>query len=481
MSLENPSLMLDFYELSMSDAYFRQGRTQEWAVFDYYFRRVPDRGGYAVFAGLETFLDFVCNLHFDAEQIAFLRKKGGLSEEFLRYLADFRFRGEIYSFPEGAIIFPNEPVVSVRAPLIDCQLLETYLLMTLNHQSLVATKSSRICAQAGKRAVSEFGSRRAHGGDAALYGARAAFIGGAVATANVEAEKRFGIPAVGTMAHSFVQSFDTEAEAFATYARCYPDNCVLLIDTYDVINSGIPNAIKTHTDVLQPLGKRLKAVRIDSGDLSYLSRVVRQKLNDANMKDCQIMVSNSLDEFLIKDLISQGAVIDGFGIGERLITAKTDPVFGGVYKIVSLEKDGKVLPKIKISENTVKTTTPGFKQVWRLFDEGNMALADVVSLRDEEKPTDGYVLFDPNAPWKRKKISGFRAEPMLNLVFKDGKSLAKMPSLLQIQKYCKESLQSFWLEVKRLKNPHSYYVDLSEKLWNLKQKMLNEKSPQLKD
>lgn len=458
----------------MANAYFAQGRTQEWAVFDYYFRRVPDNGGFAIFAGLETVLDYVRKLSFSAEQIDFLRQKGGFDEGFLQYLRDFRFGGEIYAFTEGSVVFPNEPLLSVRAPLIDCQILETFLLLTLNHQSLIATKAARICAQAQGRKVFEFGSRRAHGADAALYGARAAYIGGVAASANTQAEVVFGVPAVGTMAHAFVQSFADEYSAFAAYAQTYPDHTVLLIDTYDVLRSGLPNAIRLQQEVLQPLGKRLKGIRIDSGDLTYLSRRCRELLDAADMQDCEIMVSNGLDEFIIKDLIQQGAAINGFGVGERLITARSEPVFGGVYKIVSLEKAGKAEPKIKISENLIKTTTPAFKQVWRLYNQAQMAIADVVSLREET--IDGsqpYTLFDPQAPWKRKTVQDFHAKPCLQLVWQDGKAVQKRPTLAEIRAYVQSELNALWCEVKRLENPHGYYVDLSQPLWNLKQDMLD--------
>lgn len=459
----------------MANAHFTQGRAQEWAVFDYYFRRVPDNGGFAIFAGLETVLNYVRDLRFGTQQIEFLRSKGDFAPEFLRYLQEFRFTGEIYAMAEGSVVFPNEPLLSVRAPLIECQILETFLLLTLNHQSLIATKAARICAQAQGRKVLEFGSRRAHGADAALFGTRAAYIGGIDASANTLAEAVFGIPAVGTMAHAFVQSFADEYSAFAAYAQTYPDNTVLLIDTYDVLRSGVPNAIRVQQEVLQPLGKRLKSVRIDSGDLTYLSQRTREMLDSAGLADCQIVVSNSLDEFLIKDLIQQDAAVDAFGVGERLITARSEPVFGGVYKIVALEKDGVSTPKIKISENLNKTTTPAFKQVWRLYNQENMAIADVVSLREEV--IDGgepYTLFDPQAPWKRKTVQDFYAKALLNLVWKEGKAVQALPTLSAIRAHVQQELASIWNEVKRLENPHGYYVDLSQALWELKQTMLRE-------
>ncbi len=480
MKFDNHSLLLDFYELTMANTYFEQKRENEWGVFDYYFRRVPDAGGYAIFAGLETFLNYVETLKFSEDDIAFLRNKNCFSEGFLAYLRDFRFRGEIYAFAEGSVIFPNEPVLTVRAPLIDCQILETFLLLTLNHQSLIATKAARICTQAAGRPVYEFGSRRAHGADAALLGARAAYIGGVVATANTEADAAFGVPAVGTMAHAFVQSFDDEFSAFRAYAETYLDNTTLLIDTYDVLRSGLPNAIRVHEEILKPKGFSLKGVRIDSGDLAYLSRKTRKVLDAAGLTDTQILASNSLDEFVIKDLILQSAAIDAFGVGERLITAASEPVFGGVYKIVALERDGQSIPKIKISENVGKTTRPAFKQVWRLYDEQNMAIADVLTLREEiidgSKP---YTLFDPRAVWKHKKVSNFRARPMLNLVWKDGKAVGEKVSLSNIRDNVQQELNTIWAEVKRLEKPHVYYVDLSQSLWDLKHGMLTEISTRL--
>ena len=472
--IRNNSFLLDFYELTMANNYFNNGRANEKATFDYYFRKIPDKGGYAIFCGLEILLGFVKNWHFDDEQIEFLRQKGSFSEGFLEYLKNFKFTGEIYAFAEGSVMFPNEPVISVRASLIECQLLETFLLVVINHQSLIATKSSRMFHEAQGRPIFEFGTRRAHGGASAVYGARAAYIGGVAATACVEAEYRYNVPAVGTMAHSFIQSFDDEYEAFLSFAKTYPDNCILLIDTYDVLRSGLPNAIKLHKEFLAPQGNYLKAVRIDSGDLAYLSNKVREILDKEDLENTQIIASNSLDEFVIRDLLSQEAKIDSFGIGERLITAKSDAVFGGVYKIVSLEQNGIEKPKIKISENLEKTTTPAFKQVYRLYDDDNLAIADVVTLRDEvineEEP---YYIFSPQATWKRKVLINFKAKPLLNLVWKDGALVnPKYPDISEIRSFVQDELKTLWPEVKRLFNPHSYYVDLSKELWDLREKMI---------
>ncbi len=471
----NNALLMDYYELTMANSYFEQGRSEEWAVFDYFFRRVPDDGGYAIFAGLDPLLDFVEHLHFSDGDIDFLREKALFSEGFLDYLRDFRFRGEIYAFAEGSVVFPSAPIVSVRAPLIDCQILETYLLLTLNHQSLIATKSARICAQTQGKPVFEFGARRAHGGDAALYGARAAYIGGIAGTANTQADKVLGIPAVGTMAHAFVQSYDNEYQAFSAYANSYPDATVLLVDTYDTLRSGIPNAIRVHQEILAPQGHALKGIRIDSGDLAYLSRKAREMLDAAGLAETQIIVSNALDEYLIKALNSQNACVDAYGVGERLITARSEPVFGGVYKIVSLERNGQVIPKIKLSENALKTTTPAFKQVYRLYNEEGMAIADLVSLRDETiDKGQPYRLFDPDLPWKQKVVDHFSAEPRLQCVWQAGKRLSPAESLESIRQRVQHELQNLWPEIKRLENPHRYFVDLSQGLWELKQRLITQ-------
>ena len=468
-------LMMDYYALTMAQSHFNQGRQHEIAYFDYFFRTVPDHGGYAIFAGLTQVLDYLEFLHFTPDDIAFLRSKGVFTAEFLDYLANFRFRGDVRAVPEGSVIFPHEPLLTVRAPLIDCQLIEAYLLLTLNHQSRIATKAARIVHEAAGRPVFEFGARRAHGGDAAHYGARAAYIGGVAATANTYSEYTSGIPVVGTMAHAFVQSFDSEYEAFLQYAKTWPDNTVLLVDTYDTLRQGIPNAIRVHNEYLAPRGHALRGIRIDSGDLAYLSNRAREMLDAAGLHNTKITVSNSLDEYLIKDLVQQGAAIDNFGVGERLITAKSNPVFGGVYKIVALEKDGAIIPKIKISETLAKTTTPGYKQLWRLYDAGGKAIADVITLHDEEiddsKP---YELFDPEYPWKRKTVTGFRAEKRLQTWMEAGARSTAMPSLTDVRAYCQREQQTLWDEIRRLENPHGYYVDLSQALWQLKQDLIRE-------
>ncbi len=473
--MKDLALLMDFYELTMANSYFEQGRQEEIAYFDYFFRRVPDKGGYAIFAGLEQFVEYVLSLRFDEAHIDFLRRKNMFSEGFLQYLRDFSFSGDIVAFAEGTVVFPSEPLVSVRAPIIECQLIETFLLLSLNHQSLIATKAARIVKEAGGKRVLEFGSRRAHGGDAAIYGARAAYIGGVNGSSNTASEFKFGMPASGTMAHAFVQSYDSEYEAFLAYAKSYPEQTVLLVDTYNTLKQGVPNAIRVHQEYLKPNGYALQAIRLDSGDLAYLSQRARVMLDEAGMQETKIVVSNGLDEYLIKDLMSQDAQIDVFGVGERLITARSEPVFGGVYKIVALENQGQVVPKIKISENVLKTTTPGYKQVYRLYDENHRAIADLITLQDEvvdgSKP---YLLFDPEHPYKQKEICNFTAEALLKPVILKGEKVADLPSLTEIRTHAQQSLAAMWPEVLRLENPHGYYVDLSQKLWQLKRDLIEQ-------
>lgn len=471
------ALLTDYYEFSMADSYLQLGRAEEIAHFDYFFRRVPDQGGYAIFAGLEQVLDYLQELRFGPAELDFLRARGSFSPQFLDYLADFRFRGEVWAMDEGSVVFPNEPLLSLRAPLLECQLVETFLLLSLNHQSRIATKASRLVQAARGRAVFEFGARRAHGADSANYGARAAYLAGVAASSNLEAERRFGVPAFGTMAHAYVQSFPSEYEAFLNYARTYPDGTFLLVDTYDTLRSGIPNAIRVHQEFLAPQGKSLKGIRIDSGDLAYLSQQARQMLDAAGMTTTKISLSNALDEFLIRDLLDQGAPADSFGVGENLITAKSDPVFGGVYKIVALEKDGQVRPTIKISDNSHKTTTPAPKQVWRFYDADGKAFADVVSLRDEViDPGQPYLLFDPDEPWKKKLARQFSVKPLLKLQLANGQRCQPRPTLADLRAFCQREQATMWAETLRLNHPHKYIVDLSAALWNLKQELIKQYS-----
>lgn len=474
----NSALLTDFYALTMANSYFSHGRADEIAYFDYYFRRLPDSGGYAIFAGLQAVLAHVQQWHFKAEEIEFLREKALFSDNFLDYLRHFRFTGDVWAMAEGSVVFPNEPLVTIRAPLIECVLLETFLLLTLNHQSLIATKAARMVQAAQGRAVLEFGARRAHGQSASFDGTRAAYIGGIHGSSNVYSGYRDGVPILGTMAHAYVQSFDDEYQAFLSYAQTYPAQTTLLVDTYDVLRSGVPNAIRVHQEYLAPRGYALKGIRIDSGDLAYLSRRARAMLDEAGLHECQIIVSNALDEYLIADLLRQDAAINGFGVGENLITAKSDPVFGGVYKIVALEKNGTIIPKIKLSETAIKTTTPAFKQVWRLYDEQHKALADVVGLHDETiDPSQPYTLIDPEHRWKQKVVAHFHAEPRLRCYVRDGKPTQTLPTLDAIRAHCHAEQSALWNEMKRLEYPHRYYVDLSEPLWQLKQDLIMANRP----
>ena len=475
MKQEKLELITDFYEFTMSNGYLLKNMN-DIAYFDIFFRNIPDKGGYAIVAGLEQIIEFIENLKFDEEDIEFLRSKNIFSEQFLNYLKDFKFSGDIWAIPEGTVVFPGEPLVTIKAPMIEAQLLETVLLLMINHQSLIATKTNRIVKEAGGRPVMEFGARRAHGTSAAIYGARAAIIGGAVGTACTLTAKKFNIPASGTMAHSWVQSFDSEYEAFKTYAEIYPEGCTLLVDTYNTLESGVPNAIKVFDEVLKPQGIRPVAVRLDSGDLAYLSKKVRIMLDKAGYEDCKICVTNSLDEYLISSLIKQGAKVDLFGVGENLITAKSDAVFGGVYKLAAIEKDGKIIPKIKISENIDKITNPSFKKVYRFYSKNtNYALADIVALADEEINENEYEIFDPQAPWKKKTLNNYYVKPLAEKIYNGGNLVYKSPTLSEIAEYKKNQLNTIWEEVKRLDNPQKYYVDLSKKLWDLKDNMLKNK------
>ena len=472
---ENYTMLCDYYELTMSNGYFRLGRGEEITYFDVFFRSIPDGAGYAVFAGLEQIVDYIRNLRFTEEDIALLRSKGQFDEAFLEYLRHFRFTGDIFAMKEGTPIFPGEPIITVRAPAIQAQLIETFLLLCVNHQSLIATKASRIVRAADGRPVSEFGSRRAQGASAAILGARAAYIGGCSSTACAMVERDFNVPATGTMAHSWVQMFDDEYTAFRTYCELYPENVTLLIDTYDVLHSGVPNAIRAIKEVLLPKGIKKYAVRLDSGDIAYLSKKIRKMLDEAGLTDCKIIATNSLDENLIKTLLSQGAQIDAFGVGERLICSKSSPVFGGVYKLVAIERaDGSIRPKIKISENIEKITNPGYKKPYRIFDgETGQAIADYITLADEVlNEKEPLLLFDPVNTWKHKTVHNYKIVPLQIPVFLNGECVYELPDIEEIRAYCKEQLSLLWDEVKRFDNPHRYYVDLSDRLWTLKQEML---------
>ncbi len=469
----NFSMLCDFYEFTMGNGYFKSGFKDKICYFDMFFRNVPDKGGYAIACGLDSIIEYLLNLHFDDDDIAFLKSKNIFCDEFLDYLRNFEFTCDVFAVPEGTPVFPGEPLLTVRGPAIQAQLLETMVLLYINHQSLIATKASRIVSAAARRDVMEFGSRRAQGSEAAILGARAAYIAGCVGSACTIAEQLYGIPALGTMAHSWVQMFDTELASFEAYAETYSDNCVLLVDTYNVLKSGIPNAIKTF---LKYKPKRM-GIRIDSGDITYLSKKARKMLDEAGLQDCGIFASNSLDEYIIKEILAEGAEVDSFGVGERMITSKSDPVFGGVYKLVAVENDdGTINPKIKISENVQKITTPHYKKLYRLREnDTGKAIADLITVFDEVIDVRGeLVIFDPEHTWKKKTVTNFSAQLLSVPIFIGGKLVYERPSVSEIRKYCIEEHEKLWDEVTRFDNPHKYYVDLSEKLWNIKQELLQQ-------
>lgn len=470
----NLTMVMDFYELTMSNGYFKEKDRDCKVAFDVFFRKNPDGGGYSIFAGLEQIIEYIQDLHFDESDIAYLRKQGIFEEEFLEYLRGFSFKGDVYAFPEGTIMYPNEPVITVVASLIDAQLVETAILLQVNHQSLVATKASRIVRAAQGRTVSDFGARRAHNMDAAVYGARAAYIGGVDGTATVLSGKAFGIPVGGTMAHSWVMYYRDEFTAFRKYAETYPDATVLLIDTYDVLKSGVPNAIRVAKEILEPMGKRLKGVRIDSGDLAYLSKKTRQMLDEAGLTDCQIVASNSLDEYTITSLIEQGGCINSFGVGERLITSKSEPVFGAVYKIAAVEKNGVFEPRIKVSENVEKITNPGLKKVYRIYDQTGKAVADLIGKYDEEidlRQSFRYV--DPVAPWRQRTFDNCTCQELQVQIFKEGKLVYQLPSLDEIKEYVKQQLDGkVWSEEQRFENPHVHYLDMTPNYYDMKMELL---------
>ena len=475
MDNRNLTMLVDFYELTMANGFFENGRGDETAYFDMFFRKVPDNAGYAIMAGVEQVISYLKSLSFTEEDIEYLRSKKMFSEKFLDYLRNFRFVCDVWAIPEGTPIFPNEPLITVRGPAIQAQFVETMILLTVNHQSLIATKANRIVEAAQGRPVMEFGSRRAQGYDGAVYGARAAYIGGCAGTACTISDRDFGVAALGTMAHSWVQLFPTELDAFRAYAKVYPDSCTLLIDTYSVLRSGIPNAITVFKE-LEAQGHKGAGVRIDSGDIAYLSKKAREMLDAAGLDYIKIVASNSLDEFIIRDLIMQGAKIDSFGVGERLVTSRSEPVFGGVYKLAAVEENGKLIPKIKISENIIKITNPSFKTVWRLFDnKSGKAVADVITLADEViDDTKPYTIFDPEQTYKKTTLTDFTARKLQVQIFEKGRCIYESPSIDEIKDYCRSQLSTIWEEVKRFENPHEYYVDLSHQLWELKSRLLAE-------
>ena len=471
------TLLCDFYELTMARGYFNSEMKDKIAYFDVFFRKVPDGGGYAICAGLEQIIEYIKSIKFKKSDIEYLRKRGIFDEEFLTYLSNFRFTGDIWAVPEGTVIFPGEPIMTVRANAMEAQFIETFILLIFNHQCLVATKASRIVRAAQGRPVSEFGSRRAHGPDAAIYGARASYIGGCTSTACTAADTMFGVPAGGTMAHSWVQMFGDEYEAFKTYCQLYPNNPTLLVDTYNVTKSGVPNAIKAFKEVLTEEQRKHCAVRLDSGDITYLTKKVRKMLDNAGLTDCRITVSNSLDEYIIRDILMQGAQVDGFGVGERMITSKSEPVFGCVYKLCAVEEDGKITPRIKISENIAKITNPDFKKLYRFYSKDTgKAEADLITIYDEViDPSQPYELFDPEHVWKKKTMENYDLREMLVPIFKNGELVYKSPSVQEIKENCKRELESMWDEVLRFENPHNYYVDLSQRLWDEKHELLKKR------
>ncbi len=474
----NLTMLTDFYELTMANGYFLNGKGEDITQFDMFFRTVPDNGGFAIMAGVEQLSQYLENLKFTDEDIEYLRNRG-FGEDFLDYLKNFDFKCDIWCVPEGTPIFPREPIVTVKGPAIQSQFIETMLLLAINHQSLIATKANRLVRAAQGRSIMEFGSRRAQGFDGAVYGARASYIGGCAGTACTISDREFGVPALGTMAHSWVQLFDTELDAFCAYAKAYPESCTLLVDTYDVLKSGVPNAIKAFNKEVLPRGFRPKGIRIDSGDITYLSGKARKMLDEAGFEDVKIIASNSLDEYIIRDMLRQGAQVDSFGVGERLITASSTPVFGGVYKLVAVESDGVMKPKIKLSENVAKVTTPGAKNLWRLYDkETGKAIADLITLADEViDDSQPYELFDPDVTWKRKTVDNYIARPLLQPLFVKGKCVYDYPDLEDIRNYCAEQVDTLWDEVKRFENPHNYYVDMSQALWDMKNEMINKYKP----
>ena len=474
----NLSLVMDFYELTMSQCYFNSEARERIVTFDLFYRKNPYNGGYAVFAGLEEIIGYIQNLHFEDEDIAYLRSLHKFSDAFLDYLRHFIFTGDIYAIKEGTPVFPYEPLIRVRAKIIEAQLLETAMLLCVNHQTLIATKARRIVKAAKGRAIMEFGARRAHNFDAANYGARAAYIGGVAGTATTYAGQKFGMPVLGTMAHSFVQSFDNEYDAFLAYAKTYPDSCTVLLDTYDTLKSGLPNAIRVAKEYLEPNGYRMQGVRIDSGDMAYLSKKIRKALDAAGMEDCNIVVSNSLDEYLIQSLISQGAQINSMGVGENLVCSKSTPVFGGVYKMSAVYEDEKMIPKIKVSENVEKVTNPAFKDLYRIYDKETMkAIGDIMTVHGEVlDPNQDLTIYHQMNSWKNKTIPAgtYIIKDLLEPIFINGELVYDVPELSAIRDYSEAEFSHMWDEILRFEYPQTYYVDLSKKLLDLKLKMLED-------
>lgn len=472
-------LVTDFYEFSMAYAYFKQNKHKTIGYFDVFVRSIPDQGGYYVFNGLHKIIDYIQNYKFDEKQLAYLQKTGEYDDDFIDYLRNLDLTINMYAVKEGTPVFANEPVVTVIGNLVEAQLIESFLLQSINYSSLIATKASRMVQVDKSKTYMEFGTRRAHGTDASIEGARAAYLAGFDATACTEAGMKYDIPVSGTMAHSYVQIYNDEYDAFLDFAKVHPTECTLLVDTYDTLKSGVPNAIKVAQDYLIPNGYRLKGIRLDSGDLAYLSKQARIQLDEAGMTDTVIVASNSLDEFTITDLMLQNAPIDSFGIGERLITSRSHPVMGGVYKVVASMQDGKVIPTIKLSDTIEKITNPGFKRLYRFYDnDSNKAVADLITLHHEEIAEDEYEIFSPTEPWKRKKLTNYYYKELQIPIFSNGKLVYDVPSIEEVRKYHQQQMNTLWPEVKRLSKPHLYFVDLSQELFDLKNDLIAEKRAQ---
>ena len=470
--MNNKTLMTDFYELTMAGTYFNEGKEKEQVYFDIFFRKNPFKGGYTISGGLDETINYINNFHFGKEELEYLRKLGKFDEKFLDYLSTLKFKGDIYAVPDGTVVFPNEPVLTVKTDVITAQILETALLTNFNHGALVITAAKRITNEAGNIPVMEFGARRARGVDSAIEASKCAYIGGCVGTSNTYAGMKYDVPVMGTMAHSLVTESEDEYEAFLKYAQSNPDNCVFLVDTYDTLRSGIPNAIRVANEYLTPNGYIFKGIRIDSGDLAYLSKEARKMLDEAGYKETGICLSNGLDEYTIRDLINQGAKINSIGAGDNIAAPKER--VGGVYKLVAVEENGQTKPRIKLSNDSVKTINPGSKKVYRFYDKDTgYALGDVIALADEEINKDCYTLTHPLEIWKKTELKNYRVRSLLIPIFQNGKLVYQEPSLQEKQKYCQEEFQTLYPEITRIDRPHEYYVDLSDNLRNLKQQLIN--------
>ncbi len=473
----NIAMMMDLYELTMANGYFLQENKDSKVAFDVFYRKNPDGGGFAVFAGLEQIVDYIVNLHFDREDIEYLRGLNLFEEQFLQYLEGFRFHGDVYAFPEGTIMYPGEPVITVVAGLVEAQIIETEILAQINHQSLIASKARRVVRAAHGRAVSDFGARRAHNNDAAVYGARACYIGGVGGTATVLAGQKFGIPVGGTMAHSWVMFYEDELTAFRKFAEIYPDNCILLVDTYDVLDEGIPHAIQVFQEMRDKgIQSKNYGIRIDSGDLAYLTKKSRKLLDEAGFTDARIVISNSLDEFTITSILTQGGEVDSFGVGERMITSRSEPVFGAVYKLCAVEKDGTMQPRIKLSETVEKITNPGLKDVYRVYDADGHAIADLIAKAGEEVDVTKRMRFvDPEKPWKVRYFENCTQKKLQEKVIENGARVMPYREVTEIAAYVKQQLATeIWQEEQRFENPHKHYLDMTPRYYEMKMQMVND-------